>query len=165
MRIRFLLGGVALAGLWASAAAASSLAFEDNKIHMKGCDGSVVAVRWRDDNFSLTLLGVHNSQEHASFKFVGWGGGCENVRWDSAKGAFSIGDDGNAKNSQLLRFMAPDQSKWVAMRHGDGFYTARIAEKGEDASNERIADVAAWLKRTNSGYAPGAKLGNYLIEN
>jgi len=162
MRIISPLASVVLAMLGASPVFANSQAFEDNKLHLKTCDGGDATVRWNGDSFAIAVFGKTTGRDHAAFKFLGWNGACHTATWDAAQGAFVVETAGATQPSQHVRYVAEDDSKWIGMRVGDGFFVTRVAAPGEDASDARLAEVAAWLKRTSAEFTPGVALAKQL---
>ena len=148
--------------LGTTAAFATTPAFEDNKMNFKGCDGAQVSVRWLGDNFKLSAAGKVLGKEKPSFEFVGWDSKCSTARWNTDQAKFAVGADGSAKPSSVVRFMATDGSRWLAMRDGDGFFVARIAASGEEISPPRISEIATWLERSSKEYGPERKLAKHL---
>ncbi|MBX9861434.1 MAG: hypothetical protein K2Y42_01660 [Hyphomicrobium sp.] len=146
----------------ASAALASTMAFEDNKLNFKSCDGANVTARWRGHVFSLSEPGKSLGDDHAAFTHLGWDGKCEKASWNADGAKFTVEADGAAKPAHVVRYVAPDGSKWVGMRAGDGFFVTRIARENEEISPERVKNVADWLARTSKEYTPGAELAVHL---
>lgn len=161
MRLAMWMTFGALAVLGASTAFAMSVAFEDNKLNLKDCDGTEISVRWNGDNFSLASDGKPLGRSHASFKSVDWDGACQTVSWNVDQAKFVI-DTGSAKTSPIVKFVALDGARWVGMRNSDGFFVTRIAHDGQDVSETRISEVAAWLARTSSQFTPGEELAKHL---
>ena len=162
MRIASWAAAGALTILGATAALATTPAFEDNKLNFKSCDGTQVSLRWWDDDFQLSASGKVLGKARASFEFVGWDGKCWTARWNSGQAKFDISADGPNNSSSLLRFMATDGSRWIAMRDGDGFFVARIAANDEQISPARITEIAAWLERSSKEFGPGRTLAKHL---
>lgn len=152
----------ALALIAARPAGAMTLAFEDNKLNFRSCDGAAVTARWRGMEFSLSEPGKSLGDAHGSFKFTGWDGSCRSASWDRHRATFLIDADGKVTPSDTVRYVAPDGSKWVGMRAGDGFFVSRIATAENDASVARIEEVAAWLARSSKEFTPGAALAESL---
>ncbi|MGE0023319.1 MAG: hypothetical protein AB7S70_06790, partial [Hyphomicrobium sp.] len=76
-----------------SIAMASPIAFEDNKLNFRSCDGQNITARWRGANFSLSLPGKSLGDDHETFAYVGWDGRCLTGRWDAAAHAFKLASD------------------------------------------------------------------------
>jgi hypothetical protein len=146
----------------ASAAVASTMAFEDNKLNFKSCEGANVTARWRGSAFSLAEPGKSLGDEHASFTHLGWDGTCKTTSWHSDGAKFSVAADGASNFTDVVRYVAPDGSKWAGMRAGDGFFVTRVAVEGEEISNERVKNIADWLARTSKEFTPGAELAAHL---
>ncbi|MCC7252717.1 hypothetical protein [Hyphomicrobium sp.] len=142
--------------------AASTLAFEDNKLNYRSCDGQHITARWRGSVFSLSLPGKSLGDSHETIKYVSWDGRCLTGRWDEDAGHFAFVGDGDTAPSGLLTYVAWDGSKWAGIRTGGGFFVARVASEGEPVTNERLKEIAAWLDRRNEAYSPGAKLAENL---
>lgn len=152
----------ALTILGATAAFATTPAFEDNKLNIKGCDGAQVSVRWIGDNFTLSTSGKVTGRDAASFELVDWDGKCQTISWDAKQSKFAVGGGGSDKSSALVRFTATDGARWVAMRDGDGFFVTRIASTDEKLSPTRISEIAAWLERSSKPHTSGLKLAEHL---
>lgn len=150
------------ASVLTSAALASTTAFEDNKLNFKSCEGTNVTARWRGSVFSLAEPGKSLGDEHTSFKHLGWDGACKTTSWNSDGAKFSIAADGASKLTDLVHYVAPDGSKWVGIRAGDGFFVTRVAVAGEEISNGRVKEIADWLARTSKEFTPGAELAAHL---
>jgi len=151
-----------LAMLGAASAFANPQAFEDNKLHLKTCDGNHVTVRWLGDDFKVALFGKATGAAQGSLKFLGWDGSCQSVTWNKAQASFALGDKAESRPSPFLKYVAEDDSKWIGARNGDGFFVTRIANAGEDVSNARLTEIADWLKRTSHEFTPGAALAKDL---
>lgn len=137
---------------------ASTLAFEDNKLNFRSCDGDNVTARWRDGLFSLSLPGKSLGDAHKAIKFVAWDGSCVTGRWDEAKGEFLLHAEGTETSSGHIRYMTWDGSKWVGMRAGSGFFVARVAAPHESVTSNRLAEMGQWLERRYAEFTPGAAL-------
>jgi hypothetical protein len=148
--------------LTATGASASTLAFEDNKLNFKSCDGANITARWRGHTFSLSEPGKSLGDDHSAFDHLGWDGACKTASWDSDGAQFSIEADGDPKLTNMVRYVAPDGSKWAGIRAGDGFFVARVAQENEEISSERIRKIGEWLARTSKEYTPGAELASHL---
>jgi hypothetical protein len=151
---------LAMAG--AAPAFANPQAFEDNKLHLKTCDGKDVTVRWLGDDFNIALFGKAIGAPQNSLQFLGWDGNCQNVTWDKKAESFALGEGDAAKPIPFLKYVAEDDSKWIGTRNGDGFFVTLIAKPGETVSNARIAEIADWLKRTSHEFTPGEALAKQL---
>lgn len=165
MRNLFL--GISLPLLLASAApvaASSTLAFEDNKLNFRSCDGRHITARWRGTDFSLSLPGKSLGDDHRSIDFVAWDGRCLTGAWSTDTSAFDLADKGTdkAKSSGLLSYVAWDGSKWAGVRAGSGFFVARVAAENEEITNDRLLELADWLQKRNQYPAPGAALAKEL---
>jgi hypothetical protein len=143
-------------------AAASTLAFEDNKLNYRSCDGQHITARWRGSDFSLSLPGKSLGDSHKEIKFVAWDGRCLTGQWNTDTGAFKLADGGGAKLSGLIGYVTWDGSKWAGVRAGSGFFVARVAAEHEEISNDRLDEIADWLQRHNVYPAPGATLAKEL---
>jgi hypothetical protein len=144
MRVAGILMAVAvIAGSMASQAA-PRVAFEDNKLNFKSCDGQNLTARWRDNNFHLSVPGKTLEPAAPELAYLSWDGGCRRMRVDS-KGLFIHTHDGPSEASHLISYLGWDDSKWAATRAGTGFYQVFIAGNDEAISQEQMKDVAAWL--------------------
>ena len=162
MRVLSWLAPVILSTFVVSPSFANPQAFEDNKLHLKTCDGDHVTVRWLGDDFKVALFGKATGAAQDSVKLLGWDGNCQNVTWDKTAASFAIGDGSAAKPTAFLKYVAEDGSKWIGARNGDGFFVTRIAKSGEVTSSARLAEIADWLKRTSPEFTPGAALAKEL---
>lgn len=145
-------------------AIASPLAFEDNKLNFRSCDGDHVTARWRESNFSLSLPGKSLGDAHPSISFVSWDGRCLTGRWDEVAGSFTLKGDGSESSSDYIGYVTWDGSKWAGMRAGSGFFVTRIADANEGVSTDRLQEIGHWLERRNAAFTPGAALGARLRE-
>ena len=162
MRVISWAAPIVLAALSVSPAMANPQAFEDNKVHLKTCDGNHVTVRWRGDDFKVALFGKATGAAQGSFEFLGWDGNCQKAKWNTADAAFAVGNGDSARPSPFLKYVAEDDAKWIGVRNGDGFFVTRVAKAGENVSNTRLAELADWLKRTSPEFTPGAALAKQL---
>lgn len=164
--MRTLFWSVSLPLLLASASpvAASTLAFEDNKLNFRSCDGQHITARWRGADFSLSLPGKSLGDEHRSIDFIAWDGRCVTGAWSTDTSAFDLADKGAGKatSSGLISYVAWDGSKWAGVRAGSGFFVARVAGENEDITNDRLLELADWLQKRNQYPAPGAALAKEL---
>lgn len=143
-------------------AAASTLAFEDNKLNFRSCDGQHITARWRESHFSLSLPGKSLGDAHTSIQYVAWDGRCLTGAWNTDAGTFAVGDGSETKSSGLIGYVAWDGSKWAGVRAGSGFFVARVAEPDEPITSDRLAQIADWLHKRNTYPAPGATLAKEL---
>lgn len=161
---RALFGAAAfvLGSLGTANAFANTMAFEDNKLSFKTCDGAAMTVRWLGDDFNLSVAGKAIGPARATFQAVDWDGKCQTVSWNKDKSTFDIESGNETKPGAIFRYVAHDGARWVGMRDGDGFFVTLIAKEGETASPEKIADVSGWLGRKSDRYTPGAAMAKYL---
>lgn len=143
-------------------ASASSVAFEDNKLNYRSCDGQHITARWRGTDFSLSLPGKSLGDSHKEIAFVAWDGRCLTGAWNTDAGAFKLADAGATISSGLIRYVAWDGSKWAGVRAGSGFFVARVAGADEEITNDRLTQLADWLTKRNQYPAPGAALAKEL---
>ncbi len=143
-------------------ASASSLAFEDNKLNYRSCDGQHITARWRGADFSLSLPGKSLGDSHKAIEFVGWDGRCRTGAWNVDTSAFKLDDGGDTTSSGLIGYVAWDGSKWAGVRAGSGFFVARVAGENEDITNDRLAELGDWLHKRNRYPEPGAALAKAL---
>jgi hypothetical protein len=141
---------------------ASTLAFEDNKLNYRSCDGQHITARWRGTDFSLSLPGKSLGDSHKEIAFVAWDGRCLTGAWNTETGGFKLADAGETSSSGLIRYVAWDGSKWAGVRAGSGFFVARVAGAGEEITNDRLTQLADWLAKRNQYPAPGATLAKEL---
>lgn len=143
-------------------ASASSLAFEDNKLNYRSCDGQHITARWRGTDFSLSLPGKSLGDKHKEIQFVAWDGRCRTGIWSTDTSAFKLDDGDETTSSGLIGYVAWDGSKWAGVRAGSGFFVARVVGENEDITNERLDELAEWLQKRNQYPAPGAALAKAL---
>ena len=143
-------------------ASASTLAFEDNKLNYRSCDGQHITARWRGADFSLSLPGKSLGDSHKAIEFVAWDGRCLTGAWNTDTSAFKLEDGGKASSSGHIGYIAWDGSKWVGVRAGSGFFVARVAGENEDITNDRLVELADWLQKRNQYPDPGATLAQEL---
>lgn len=162
--MRAILSCVAFLGLAivAKEASANTMAFEDNKLNFTSCDGEAITARWRGKQLSLAAPGKSLGDAHDAFKFKSWTGACSTARWDLDRATFLINDGTKETQSPIVRYIAPDGAKWVAIRAGDGFFVTKIAAANEETTPDRVKQVAAWLARTSREFTPGAELAERL---
>lgn len=162
MRAKFAATFAAMLTLATTGPASASMAFEDNKLNFRNCDGKAVTARWRGHKFSLSEPGKSLGDDHSAMKLLRWDGTCQAIAWDVGRATFLTGSDGPTDAEPMIRYIAPDGAKWIGIRSGDGFFVSRIAKPGEDVTAAVIAETAAWLARTSKEYTPGMELANLL---
>jgi hypothetical protein len=132
---------IAAAAALLAGEALARVAFEDNKLNFKSCDGKNLTARWRDNNFHLSVPGKTLEPAAPELKYLGWDGSCQTLSVD-AKGRFKhSGSDAN----RLLNYVSWDDTKWSATRSGTGFYMVFVAGKGEPITEAQMKDAALWL--------------------
>lgn len=161
-RIVLWVTAVALTSIFATRSQAITMAFEDNKLSFKDCDGAPLTARWRDDNIRLSSGSKAIGDPVPTFKAVDWNGKCQTIGWDKDRASFIIDGKQADKRALLLRYVAPDGSKWVGLRDGDGFYVARIAGQDEDSSGKQLKKISEWLSAKSDRFSVGAEMAESL---
>lgn len=131
-----------------AAHAADGMAYEDNKLNFRNCQGENVTARWFGTKLSLSRAGASPSEPEITIEHVGWDGACMKINWDTDKAEFQTSAEGSQNLSSVVKYVAWDGGKWIATRTGAGFYVSRVA-KSEDAglSKSNFANAAQWLRR------------------
>ncbi len=155
MTCRMLVLAAALIGA-ATPLAAKTLAYEDNKLNFKTCNGENVSARWVGANLSLSQPGKSPGDPSASAEFMTWDGGCATFQWDGNTGALVIKQGGEAKPGDIVHFVAWDGARWSAARTGAGFFLARIADKDDPAPEAHMKAAGDWLAKNNKLGVPAA---------
>lgn len=131
-----------------SANASDGLAYEDNKLNFRNCQGENVTARSFEQKFSISRAGVSPSDPETEIEFATWDGSCGKFRWDDSKTQFQTTMNGTPVGSRVVRYVAWDGGKWMATKTGSGFYISRIAADGTSTlSKTNFSDAAHWLKR------------------
>jgi hypothetical protein len=136
----------------AAPASAKTVAYEDNKLNFKSCEGENVTARWFGGDLSLSQAGKSPGDPAPSAKFMTWDGKCGSFQWNADVGALVVKLGEEKLPGKILNFVAWDGSRWSAARTGGGFYVARIADPGE-------ADPKALMKAAGEWVAKNNKLG------
>jgi hypothetical protein len=135
-----------------AAEASARVAFEDNKLNFKSCDGKNLTARWRGNKFHLSVPGKTLEPEAPELKYLGWDGKCQSLSVDD-KGRFK--HSGATDANRILNYVSWDDTKWAATRAGTDFYVVFVAGKGEPVSETELKDAAVWLQR-NKGESRAA---------
>ncbi len=158
--MRALIGvGLCAAALAAqeAGAASASLAYEDNKLSFKSCDGRNLTTRWLGTGFSLNEAGMApGNVERPSLDYVDWTGTCRTLSWDWKSAHFVMTADGESAQSPIVGFVAWDGGKWVAARGDWGFVMARVAPPDGSVSPQAIEEAAETLEK-RTAQSPSAK--------
>jgi hypothetical protein len=144
--------------LAASPAAAKTLAYEDNKLNFKTCNGDNVSARWVGGNLSLSQAGKSPGDPVPSVEFQTWDGGCATFQWNADSGALVIKQGDTPQAGSFLQFVAWDGARWAATRTGAGFYLARIADKDDADPKSRMKAAGEWVGKNNKLGVPAADL-------
>lgn len=158
MTSRMLALAVAALAVGASPLAARSLAYEDNKINFKNCQGEDVTARWKSGGITLSQAGKSPDEPGPSVEFQTWDGACATFGWDDKAGQFQVTQDGQAERTIAVRFVAWDGSLWAAARTGSGFYMARIADKGDPDPKRHFKAAAERVLKSNVMGVPAADI-------
>ena len=142
----------------ASPLAARSLAYEDNKLNFKNCEGEDVVARWRKGGLTLSRAGTSPSEPEPTLKFQTWDGGCATFGWDDRTGQFLVVEGDATQRTVAIRFVAWDGSLWAAARTGSGFYLARIADKGDPDPKRHFKAAADRVVKSNVLGVPAADI-------
>ncbi|HEY7670145.1 MAG TPA: hypothetical protein VH852_05850 [Hyphomicrobium sp.] len=161
MRIigRLLVVAAAL-GLLTSGAMAR-VAFEDNKLNFKSCDGKNLTARWRDNNFHLSVPGRTLEPAAPELKYLGWDGTCRSLSVDT-KGRFMHKGAGADDANHVINYLSWDDTKWSATRAGTGFFMVFVAGKNEPTSQAQLRDAALWLEMHKADSRAAIRLAREL---
>lgn len=135
---------------------ARSLAYEDNKLNFKNCQGEDVTARWRAEGITLSQAGKSPDEPGPSVEFQTWDGSCATFGWDGSTAQFEVKQGDKASRSNLVNFVAWDGSLWAATRTGAGFYLARIADKGDPDPKRHFKAAADRVTKSNFMQVPAA---------
>lgn len=161
MRLARRIGAISVALAVVAAPALARVAFEDNKLNFKSCDGQNLTARWRDNNFHLSVPGRTIEPAAPELKYLGWDGACRTMSVDG-KGRFQHAHGGTTNANHVINYVSWDDTKWSATRAGTGFFTVFVAGKGEPASDASLKDAASWLKRNKADSRAGSLLAHEL---
>lgn len=142
----------------ASPLAAKSLAYEDNKLNFKNCQGEDVVARWRAGGITLSKAGTSPSDPQPTVEFQTWDGGCATFGWDDKVGQFVVVEGDQTRRGVAIHFVAWDGSLWAAARTGSGFYLARIADKGDPNPKSHFKAAAERVVKSNVLGVPAADI-------
>ena len=148
--------------LTASQADANRVAFEDNKLHFKSCDGKNLVARWRDNNFHVSVPGKTLAPEARELEYLGWDGACHRLSV-GAKGKFLHAGDGGSAANRLFNYVGWDDTRWSATRAGTGFYQVLVSGKDETMSPAQMKDAALWLSSHKTNSRAAARLAAELV--
>jgi hypothetical protein len=157
-----LLAAAAALVAMASQAAELRVAFEDNKLNFKSCDGKNLTARWRDNNFHVSVPGRTIEPSAPQLEYLGWDGVCRRLSVDN-KGKFVHARDGASEANHIINYVSWDDSKWSATRAGTGFYQVFVAGKDESMSPARMKDAALWLEQHKADSHAASLLASELI--
>jgi hypothetical protein len=150
----------AVSALLASEALAR-VAFEDNKLNFKSCDGQNLTARWRDNDFHLSVPGKTLQPAASELEYLGWDGTCQSMSVD-AKGRFKHTGTSGSDANRLLNYVSWDDTKWSATRAGTGFFMVFVAGKDEPTSQAQMKDAALWLETNKADSRAATLLANEL---
>jgi hypothetical protein len=150
----------AVSALLASEALAR-VAFEDNKLNFKSCDGQNLTARWRDNDFHLSVPGKTLQPAAPELEYLGWDGTCQSMSVD-AKGRFKHTGTSGSDANRLLNYVSWDDTKWSATRAGTGFFMVFVAGKDEPTSQAQMKDAALWLETNKADSRAATLLANEL---
>jgi hypothetical protein len=139
-------------------ATAKTVAYEDNKLNFKSCEGENVSARWFGASLSLSQAGKSPTDPVPSVKFLTWDGTCGSFQWNADVGALVVKLDDETLPGKILNFVAWDGSKWSAARTGAGFYVARIADQGEANPKRHMKTAGEWVAKNNKLGVPAADI-------
>jgi hypothetical protein len=159
MRVANTFGAAAIALAMLVAPAAARMAFEDNKLNFKSCDGKKLTARWRDNNFHLSIPGKTLQPDSPEIKYLGWDGKCRTMRVNG-KGQFQHTSADASQADRLINYVTWDDAKWSATRAGTGFFVVEI--DGEGGSGN-MKDAAIWLKARKPDSRAASLLARELI--
>lgn len=163
MRTASRLGVIAITLALVAGPAVARMAFQDNKLNFKSCDGKNLTARWRSNNFHLSVPGKTLEPKSPELKYIGWDGKCRSMRVD-ANGQFqhTLGDATHA--DRLINYVSWDGTKWSATRAGPDFYKVRVADKSTSAPDQKqIMDAALWLKSRKPDSRAASRLASELL--
>jgi hypothetical protein len=135
--------------LAASPAAAKTVAYEDNKLNFKSCDGANVSARWFGADLALSTAGKSPTDPAPQAKFLTWDGQCGTFKWNADIGALEVRVGDKTLPGKIVNFVAWDGSRWSAARTGGGFYVAKIADAGAADPKNRMKAAGEWVARNN----------------
>ncbi len=150
----------AAAGLLATGALAR-VAFEDNKLNFKSCDGKNLTARWRDNTFHLSVPGQTLEPAAPELKYMSWDGSCQTMSVDE-QGRYKHTRGDKTDASRMINYVTWDDSKWAATRAGTDFFVVFIAGKDEAVSDAQIEEAAKWLVRNKSNSRAASALADEL---
>jgi hypothetical protein len=159
MRVANTFGAAAIALAMLVAPAAARMAFEDNKLNFKSCDGKNLTARWRDNNFHLSIPGKTLQPASPEIKYLGWDGKCRTMHVNG-KGQFQHTSADASQADRLINYVTWDDAKWSATRAGTGFFVVEI--DGEGGSGN-MKDAAIWLKARKPDSRAASLLARELI--
>lgn len=145
MRTTGILSIVTAASAFLALEAQARVAFEDNKLNFKSCDGQNLTARWRDNNFHLSVPGRTIEPAAPEIRYLGWDGACRTMTVDG-KGQFKHTHDGMTDANRVINYVSWDDTKWSATRAGTGFFTVFVAGKDEQTSDVKVKDAVDWLE-------------------
>lgn len=156
--IRRILALAAALAAGASPLAAKSLAYEDNKLNFKGCEGEDVTARWKPEGITLSQAGKSPGDPAPTAAFQTWDGACATFGWDAKAGQFVVARGGETQRGPAIRFVAWDGSLWAAARTGSGFYLARVADKDDPDPKRHFKAAAERVLKSNVLGVPAAEV-------
>lgn len=143
--------------------AAARMAFEDNKLNFKSCEGKNLTARWRETNFHLSVPGKTLNPSSPDLKYLDWDGKCRSVHLD-AKGLFAQDGEGADKASPMIKYLSWDGTRWSATPSGGGFYKVFVSSKDETPSNADLKEAARWLQVNKADKRAAERLATALSQ-
>ena len=141
--------------------AAARMAFDDNKLNFRSCDGKNLTARWRGTDFHLSVPGKTLNPASPELKYLDWDGKCRSVHLDS-KGRFAQTGADAADASPVVHYLSWDGTKWAAMPSGNGFYAVLVGDKDASVSADDIKEAARWLNVNKPDSSAAGQLANAL---
>lgn len=136
---------LAMAGaVWLVTPASARMAFEDNKLNFRSCEGQNLTARWRDNNFHLSVPGKTLNPSSPNLNYVDWDGKCRSVHLDG-QGRFANSGEGVPAASPVINYLSWDGTKWSAVPSGGGFYAVLVGDKDQTVSAAQVQEAARWL--------------------
>lgn len=133
----------------ASPAVAKTVAYEDNKLNFRSCDGEKVSARWFGADLALSQAGKSPTDPAPTAKFLTWDGQCGSFKWNADIGALEVTLGDKKQPGKILNFVAWDGSRWSAARTGGGFFVAKIAEESDADPKSRMKAAGEWVAKNN----------------
>lgn len=140
--------------------AEARMAFEDNKLNFRSCDGKNLTARWRDNAFHVSVPGKTLEPAAPELKYMGWDGRCRSLRVGK-QGEFLHASDGGQEANHMIGYVSWDDSRWAATRAGTGFFHVFVAGR-DGASAGAMHSAAVWLETNKPDSRAAARLAHEL---